>query len=119
PSQPVIDGGANGRNKLWTIRNTLVRLQPMPAPNGNTYADGLGHGGFFKWHLWNTAAESLSPKLALHDNVFMAERVGEVGGDRMGIPPGQLQGCSNNVMVWLGPGPFPTTLPSCFTVTTD
>jgi len=38
---------------------------------------------------------------------------------RMGIPPGQLQDCANNVMVWLGPGSFPATLPSCFTVTTD
>jgi hypothetical protein len=37
----------------------------------------------------------------------------------MGIPPGKLSGCANNVMVWLGPGDFPTTLPDCFTVTKD
>jgi hypothetical protein len=120
PSQPIIDSGWDGHDKLWTIQNTLIRLQPMPLPSGGTSnPDGLGHGGFFKWHLWDNQASSLSPKLALHDNVFMAERVGEVNPDRMGIPPGQLQSCSNNVMVWLGAGPFPATLPSCFTVTTD
>jgi hypothetical protein len=61
----------------------------------------------------------LSPKLALYNTVFMAERVGQVGGDRMGVPPGQLLDCANNVMVWLGPGDFPAELPACFTVTTD
>ena len=36
----------------------------------------------------------------------------------MGIPP-QLVSCSNNVMVWLGGGPYPAGLPSCFQITTD
>jgi len=36
----------------------------------------------------------------------------------MGIPS-SLVGCSNNVMVWLGQGPYPAPLPACFTVTTD
>jgi len=44
----------------------------------------------------------------------MAERVGQPGKIRMGIPPQQLRDCANNMMVWLGPGDFPTTLPSCF-----
>ena len=119
PSPSIISSGYDGRNKLWTIRNTLVRLEPMPGPDGPT-PDGLGHGGFFKWHLWGDPVNSLSPKLALHDNVFLAERVGVVGADRMGIPPGELLECSNNVMVWLGPGDFPAPLPAeCFTVTTD
>ena len=118
PSQSIIDSGYDGHAKLWTIRNTLVRLQPMPGPNGPS-ADGLGHGGFFKWHNWDNPATSLSPKLALYNNVFMAERAGDINADRMGIPPGQLQDCANNVVVWLGAGPFPATLPACFTVTTD
>jgi hypothetical protein len=91
----------------------------MPGP-GSVTADGLGHAGFFKWHKWDDPANSISPKLALHDNVFLAERVGDVGPDRMGVPPGQIASCSNNVIVWLGAGPFPGTLPAgCFTVTTD
>ena len=118
PSQSIIDSGFDGRNHLWTIQNSLVRLQPMPGPRGGS-ADNLGTGGFFKWHNWDNPSTSLSPKLALYNNVFMAERVGQPGKSRMGIPPQQLQDCANNVMVWLGPGSFPATLPSCFTITTD
>jgi hypothetical protein len=117
PSTEKMDNGANGTGRVLRIRNSLVRLQPMPGPDGGS-ADGLGHGGFFKWHLWNDPAASLSPQLALHGNVFMAERVGQVGAERMGVPPGQLVSCSDNVMVWLGPGPYPAPLPPCFTVTT-
>ena len=40
------------------------------------------------------------------------------GASTMGIPS-SLVGCSNNVMVWLGQGPYPAPLPACFTVTTD
>ena len=68
---------------------------------------------------WSTKGLAAGTSLALHGNIFMAERVGQPGKSRMGIPPDQLQDCANNVMVWLGPGSFPATLPSCFTVTTD
>jgi hypothetical protein len=37
----------------------------------------------------------------------------------MGVPTSHLTSCSNNVMVWLGQGSYPTALPSCFTVTRD
>ena len=43
----------------------------------------------------------------------------------MAPPPGKLAACENNIMVWLGAGPFPEPLPTtfngkpCFTVTTD
>jgi len=118
PSPAIIAQGFNGSGNVLTVQRSLIRLEAMPdPPEGNV--DGLGHGGFFKWHLWDRPADSLSPKLALYDNVFMAERVGHVGDDRMGIPPDQLLDCANNVMVWLGPGEFPETLPACFTVTTD
>lgn len=36
----------------------------------------------------------------------------------MGVPS-TLTACSNNVMVWLGPGDYPARLPACFTVTKD
>jgi hypothetical protein len=37
----------------------------------------------------------------------------------MELPPGKLLDCSDNVVVWLGPGEFPARLPSCFKVTKD
>jgi len=119
PSPPKLRSGWDGSAKVWTIRDSLVRLEPMPGPRGES-ADGRGHGTFFKWHRWKEPERSLSPKLALHGNIFMAERVNQGGGKRLGVPPGKLASCSNNVMVWLGPGEFPGELPAgCFRVTTD
>ncbi len=118
PSQATLDAGFDGSANVLTIRDTLIRLEPMPGPAAGTPI-ALGHGGFFKWHSWNDASLSKSPKLALYRNVFMAEQTGEVGGARMGTPPDQVIDCADNVMVWLGDGPFPGTLPACFTITTD
>jgi len=118
PSPAIIAQGFNGSGNVLTIKGSLIRLEAMPDPPAGS-PDGLGSGGFFKWHLWDRPADSLSPKLALYDNVFMAERVGDDGGARMGTPPEQVLDCANNVMVWLGPGDFPGTLPDCFTITTD
>jgi len=36
-----------------------------------------------------------------------------------GDPKPYLDDCSNNTIVWLGSGPYPAEVPSCFTVTTD
>jgi hypothetical protein len=118
PSRAKVANGWNGSQAVWTIQNSLVRLEPMPGPRGKT-KDGLGHGTFFKWHSRGKPYKSLSPKLVLYNNIFMAERVGQTRPGRMGTPPEKVVKCENNVMVWLGPGPFPAKLPSCFRVTKD
>jgi hypothetical protein len=110
PSSAIIASGYDGRNDVLTIRNTLIRLQPMPGPDGYG-ASVRGHGPFFKW-------SDRSTKLALHNNVFMAEQSSMGSGRNMGIP-GNLESCSNNVRVWLGAGNYPAPLPSCFTITRD
>jgi hypothetical protein len=99
----------SGRDNVVSITNTLVRLQPMDRVYRNR---GVipGHDGFFKWHKG-------SPRLTLQDNVFRADqRANNVG---LAVPSDKVISCSNNVMVWLGPGPYPATLPSCFRITTD
>jgi len=101
----VTDGSGN----LWTIENTLVRLQPMP----QVYKDRgrvPGTAGFFKW-------DKDGPRLSLVNDVFRADQPADTVG--LGIPAGKLSSCRNNVMVWLGRGPYPAPLPSCFSVTTD
>jgi hypothetical protein len=110
PSPQIVLGHADGRHKVLAIHRSLVRLEPMPGPRGGT-ADQLGHGQFFKW-------DARSSALALHDNVFLAEQVGEGGAQTMGVPDA-LVSCANNVMVWLGSGSYPAPLPACFTITTD
>ena len=120
-SRPSSTSTEDGRTKVWRVENSLIRLQPMPGPRpgSNAYADGLGHGPFFKVDQWDDPPNSRSPRFVLRNNIFRADRVGQESARRMGIPPGHVIDCANNVMVWLGTGPYPATLPACFRVTTD
>jgi hypothetical protein len=119
PSPAKRSRGIDGSGKVWTVRDSLVRLAAMPGPRGGTTAE-RGHGTFFKWHNAKHPTRSLSPRLALYRNVFLAEGVGAEGGKRLGVPPGRLAECEDNVVVWLGPGAFPGEVPEhCFRVTTD
>ncbi|HHY87784.1 MAG TPA: hypothetical protein GYA06_02520 [Chloroflexi bacterium] len=111
--------GLDGSQNLVTVKNSLIRLEPMQQVYQNR---GLipGHGSFFKWNR----DDDHSPRLALHNNIFRADQpANNTGG--LGIPEGKLASCSNNIMVWLGEGPFPDPLPlmhngrTCFTITTD
>jgi len=110
---PAQDGSIN----LWTIRNSLIRLEPMWGVYKNR---GLipGHDGWFKWD-----ASGISPRLALHNNIFRVDQ--DANNVGLGIPSGKLESCSNNIVVWLGSGPYPDPLPTtfnnqpCFTITTD
>jgi len=99
----------DGDDHVWTIRSSLVRLEPMP----RTYNDEKpipGTAGFFKW-------DDHGPRLVLKDNVFRADQnAGPVGLD---IPEDKLKSCSGNTMVWLGKGRYPGHLPSCFKLTRD
>ena len=108
PSTNIINAGYSGTNKTLIVRNSLMRLQPMPKPNLRDVA--MGHGQWFKWSDEGT-------KLELHDNIFMAQEWGN--SPRTMGPPSKLTSCSNNIMVWLGSGPYPSPLPSCFKVVTD
>ncbi|HYT99947.1 MAG TPA: Ig-like domain-containing protein [Gemmatimonadales bacterium] len=98
----------DGSNNVMTIKNTLVRLQPM---DGVFTGPLPGHGGFYEW-------SATSPMLSLHNDVFRVDQNLSDHDEFLAPPPGKLADCANNVMIWLGPGPFPETLPSCFTVMT-
>ena len=99
----------DGRANTYTIRDSLVRLQAMPT----VFKGGApGTGGFFKWD-----DSGRSPMLEIDNTVFRADQL--PNHQTLGLPAGYQVTCKNNVMVWLGRGPFPETLPSCFTITTD
>jgi len=108
---------ADGTDNIWTIKNSLIRLQATWGVYKNR---GLipGHDGFFKWD-----SLGISPRLALHDNIFRVDQ--EANNVGLELPQGKLANCSNNTLVWLGSGPFPATLPEifngqpCFTITND
>ena len=100
---------SDGRGNTWIVRDSLIRLQPMPTVYKG---EAPGHGKFFKWDK-----EGLGPRLDLHNNIFRVDQPPN-GGD-LGVPEEYLGSCSNNIVVWLGEGEYPDPLPSCFTVTTD
>jgi hypothetical protein len=112
----------DGSNNIWTIQNSLMRLEPMPgAHNEGPRPQQPGHKGWFKWRAGR------GPKLELYNNVFMMEQPANMPDRAAGIPPVDKNGdplveivdCKNNVMVWLGEGEYPYYLDDCFTVTKD
>jgi hypothetical protein len=123
PFNEPIDGSLN----TFSLTNSLVRLEHMPFLYDGT--PGGGHGPFFK--LSANESYGVSPKLVIKNTVFRADEVPYNGG--LGIPGFDHDNdpetapisyldpanCSNNTMVWLGEGEFPTELPDCFTLTTD
>ncbi|PYO44918.1 MAG: hypothetical protein DMD33_01315 [Gemmatimonadetes bacterium] len=105
---PIADEGGfgvDGSNNLVTLKNSLVHLQPMDGVFKGTIP---GTVGIFEWG----SEPATGPNLALFNNVF---RVDQNSSELyLAPPPGKLIDCANNVMIWLGSGPFPETLPLTF-----
>ena len=78
------------------------------------------YGLWFKgWYDTGTG-----PNLVLKNDIFRFDQVsGQLAfaGDASYTLPANSKtlGCSNNIIVWTGPGNFPFPLPSCFKVTKD
>lgn len=105
---PIADEGGfgvDGSSHLVTLKNSLVHLQPMDGVFKGTIP---GTVGIFEWG----SMPSTGPNLALFNNVF---RVDQNSSELyLAPPPGKLVDCANNVMIWLGSGPFPEPLPLTF-----
>ena len=114
PTSTILSEGWDGTDEVVRVEDSLVYMQPMPGPVTGTLDPGWGTT--WKWH---TGTPSKSPRLSLHHNIFRYDQVGGSGAASMELPPGKLLDCSDNVVVWLGPGEFPARLPSCFKVTKD
>ena len=114
-----------------TIQNSLVRLGDFTSVSQGT---SPGHAFFFKWGqdppgLVPSNTTGHAPGLSIENTIFMADSDTAISGHQgIGMPQWQdasgiwhdyLSSCSNDTMVWLGTGPYPKTLPSCFHVTTD
>ena len=92
----------DGSNNLMTVKNSVIHLQPM---DGVFSGSVPGSVGIFEWG-------TTSPQLALYNNVFRVDQ--NSSEPYLAPPPGKLVDCANNVMIWLGPGPFPEPLPLTF-----
>jgi hypothetical protein len=109
PTAGIEAEGYDGRDQVLTISRSLIRLERMPGPRTGRGSD-RGHGVLFKWH-------DLAPRIALHGNVFLVEEAAFDGSD-MSFPD-RIEGCSDNVLVWLGEGEYPEPLPDCVQLTRD
>src|SRR5205085_5114377 len=83
-------------------RNSLIHALPMDG----VYSGSVpGTTGIFEW-------AGTSPQIALYNNVF---RVDQNSNELYLAPPAdKLVDCANNIMIWLGSGPFPEPLPATF-----
>ncbi len=99
----------DGSADIVRVRDSLVRLQPMKSVYKNR-GRVPGHAGFFKW-------DAAGPRLSIRSTVFRADQDANTVG--LAVPAGKLVDCANNTVVWLGAGPYPEKLPSCFRVTRD
>jgi len=110
-----LTSGQDGRANTVTFRNVLARLQPMPTVYSG---EAPGHGGF-----WKLDTGDASPQIALENVIFRVDQpsgLGTQGGYMTLIAPAsKLVRCVNVTMVWLGDGPFPEAVPSCYTLTRD
>lgn len=104
----------NGVNDTWTFKNNLLRMKPFNTMFKPEKYGAYGHAMLFKgWYEPNRG-----PKLVLENNIFRADQKANIGD--LQIPKNaELKSCKNNTFVWLGKGPFPYKLPSCFKITTD
>jgi len=93
-----VDGSAN----RFTVRNSLIHALPMDG----VYSGSVpGTTGIFEW-------AGTSPQIALYNNVFRADQ--NSNELYLAPPADKLVDCANNIMIWLGSGPFPEPLPATF-----
>lgn len=112
--------GETYTNGVVTVRNSLIRLAPSPAPDGDQKI-----GGLWKMQKTKYTGEGTGNQLALHDNIILVEAGAEY--NRPELDPSDndeyrqdaLLEASGNVIVWLGEGEYPARIPPGFTVTTD
>ena len=102
------DVSIDGSHNTWEIRDTLVYMHDQMS---TFRGDGPGHSMFFKW-------DETSPKWKMYNSIL---RVDSDAGPatQFDFRLDKLVDCKDNILVWLGPGSFPGTLPDCFTVTKD
>lgn len=115
------DTYTKGAGELVELDRVLLRLQAMPYPykwetkEGVIGADGkpytgsgipYGQGNFFK-----LTSANRNPHFSIRNSVFLAAHLTEASN--LDFPPESLiDVCENNIIIWLGPGPYPGKLPT-------
>jgi hypothetical protein len=108
--QPMAAPGA-----VTILDGVLLRVKAQPfgtaCHHAAACADGKGANGLFKWSPAGT------PSVRIRDSILRVDRYSAYGPSEMLFPPGTV--VENSVLVWLGPGAYPASLPPGLGVTTD
>ncbi len=99
----------NGSENTWEIRDTLAYLHDQI---GVYDGESPGHGRLFKW-------DETSPKWKMYNSILRIDSDVSESSNQFNFQMDKLEDCQNNILVWLGSGPFPGTVPSCFSITKD
>lgn len=104
------EGRYDGSDNTVVMDGNLVALRPQ---NAVYKGDRPGHGGFFKMD-----DAGVSPRLVLRNNVFLATQAPNHTGIDL-TAGGAVTEAVNNIIVWLGEGPYPEAVPPGWTLTRD
>jgi hypothetical protein len=110
---------------VWTIKDNLVRLAPVPGWPKKVQKKGPAHGQVFKWQKGSLPVRLINNLFAFAEGA--RTQFGTVF-DPFSFPGVRFQLAEwnryvlesrGNVIVWTGRGAYPFTVPPGFTVTTD
>lgn len=107
-----------GANDTWVFKDNLLRMKPYHTVHREGFFTERGcpipnHMRVFKG--WSNGR---GPAMVLKNNIFKFDI--RPCGDSAFVQPGiRLAECSNNIIVYTGPGNFPQAVPSCVKVTKD
>ncbi len=104
----------NGSANTMTFQNNLLYMKPMP-----TVFRGTVPGISFLFKGWS---QTPSSKMVLKNNIFYITKAPGFEVNGFGVPKNMVfTECSNNTVVWTGPGVKPpgNWPDSCFTFTKD
>ena len=108
--QPTAAAGA-----VTTLDGVLLHVKPQSFGTACRHpaacADGKGAYGLFKW------SPAATPTVRIRNSILRVDRYSAYGPSEMLFPPGTL--VENSVLVWLGPGAYPASLPPGLRVTSD
>jgi hypothetical protein len=116
---------ATRAGEVWTIKDNLVRLAPIPGWPSKALSKSPAHAQVFKWQGGGIRVRLINNIFALaegprtqYGSVYDPFSIPGVGFKLAEWNRYVLES-RGNVIVWTGPGPYPFAVPPGFTVTTD
>jgi len=112
----------DGSREVMSIRNNLIRMGLFPGWPGKRQGSGPASGAVFKWERQGTRIRFTDNVLCMVDSprTQFGTRFDPLDNLGYGATWGDVCiECRNNLIIWLGDGPYPWPVPAGFEVVTD